>query len=75
MQYVPLKYGLLMNDVLTMIARLTLPITKPFGTHTVYQGGWGGGGGRPDPTISKTVVPMNIKCFMVLETSLKVLEM
>ena len=44
--------------------------TKPFGTHTFYQG-WG----RPDPSdISKTVAPMNMKFCGVLETPLKVLE-
>ena len=32
--------------------------TKPFGTHTFYQGG---GGSSQPPAISKTVAPMNVK--------------
>ena len=49
--------------------------TKPFGTHTLYQGG-GGGGFEPTPSaISKTVAPMNLKFSRVLETPLKVSEM
>ena len=47
--------------------------SKPFGTHTFYQGG-GGGSSRP-PAISKTVAPMKLKFCRVLETPLKVLEM
>ena len=46
--------------------------TKPFGTHTFYQGR----GGRTDPpAISETVAPMNVKFCRVLETPLKVSEM
>ena len=46
--------------------------TKPFGTHTFYQGGRG----RPEPpAISKTVEPMNVKFCRALETHLNVLEM
>ena len=33
-------------------------------------------GGRPDPSaISKTIVPINVKFFRILDTSLNVLEM
>ena len=40
--------------------------TKPFGTHTLYQGG--GGGGQPlPPAISKTASPLNLKLCRVLE--------
>ena len=46
--------------------------TRPFGTHTLYQREEG----VLDPlAISKTVVSMNMKFCMVLETSLNVLEM
>ena len=45
--------------------------TKPFGTHTLYQGV---GVGRNPPAISKTVAPMNAKFCRLLETSLNVLE-
>ena len=50
--------------------------TKPFGTHTFYQGGGGGGGmvGRT-PAISKPVAPMDLKFCRVLETFFNVLEM
>ena len=43
--------------------------TKPFGTHTLYQGV------GPTPAISKTVAPTNFKFCRVLETSFNVLEM
>ena len=43
--------------------------TKPFGTHTIYQGGW-----LDPPAISKTIVPMNMTFFKVLQPSLNVLK-
>ena len=61
--------------------RINLSFTKPFGTHTFYQGGGGGGGGGgdgssgPPQAISETVDPMKVKFFRVLETPLKILEM
>ena len=48
--------------------------TKPFGTHTLYQGEGGGGSAGP-PVISKTVALMNVNFCKVLETALNVLEM
>ena len=47
--------------------------TKPFGTHTFYQGG--GVGQTLPPTISKTVTPMNLEFCGVLEIYFNVLEM
>ena len=49
--------------------------TKPFGTHTLYQRGGGGGGSAGLPAILKTVASMNVNFCRVLETSLNVLEM
>ena len=63
--------------------------TKPFSTHTFYQGDsvlrfsfldWaqieGGGDGQADPpAISETVAPMKVKFCRILETPLKVLGM
>ena len=44
--------------------------TKPFGTHTFYQGG------LPDsPNYFKNRFPMKLKFCRVLETSFNVLEM
>ena len=49
--------------------------TKPFDTHTLYQGGVGRPPPPPPLAILKTVVPMNLKFCRVLETSFNVLEM
>ena len=62
--------------ILRIKLKLNPSFTKPFGTHTLYQGGGGGGGVQPDPlAISKTIAPMNMKYCKVLETSLNSLEM
>ena len=52
---------------------LNTSFTKPFGTHTFYQGG--DGGSARLPTISKSVAPINLKLCRALETSFKALEM
>ena len=46
--------------------------TKPFGTHTLYQGG---GSAKHSLAISKTVAPINLKFCRILETPFNVLEM
>ena len=65
------------QSLITMVLLLNPSFTKPFGTHTFYQGGGGGGGGGggEPPAILKTVAPMSVKFCMVLRTPLNVPEM
>ena len=50
------------------VLTLNPSFTKPFGTHTFYQGERG----RSDPpAISKTAAPVNVKFCMVLEAPYK----